>query len=120
MITNFEEITQELSDVEMEVLPLVISGFRNHKEDDPIKAPDIVKSLDRYFYLKDIDVRMTEVRLRKFVNYIRTKSLLPLIATSKGYFVTEDPQVLRKQIRSLHERANSIKDCAHGLEKFLK
>jgi hypothetical protein len=62
---------------------------------------------------------MTGVRLRKMVNYIRSNSLIPLIATSHGYFTSDCKQTIQEQIKSLQERANSIERCAQGLKKFL-
>ena len=63
---------------------------------------------------------MTGARLRKIVNYIRTNALQPLMATSKGYFVSNDVNVIMDQIQSLNQRAKSIRDCAHGLELLIK
>ena len=64
-------------------------------------------------------IRLTQPRLRKLVNYIRSNSLIPLIATSQGYFTTDCKQTIQEQIKSLQERANSIERCAQGLKKFL-
>ena len=36
MITNFEEHTSELTSEEMEILPIVVHGFRNYKKDSYI------------------------------------------------------------------------------------
>jgi len=46
MITNFEEYTHELSAEEMEILQLVIHGFRQYKKTNPIKAELIVKRMN--------------------------------------------------------------------------
>ena len=65
-------------------------------------------------------IKFTEVRLRKIVNYIRTNGLIPLIATSSGYYVDYSPEkVIESQIKSLKERSSSIYHCAVGLEKIL-
>jgi hypothetical protein len=62
---------------------------------------------------------MNGPRLRKMVNYIRTNGIIPLIATSHGYFTTDCKETISEQIKSLQERANSIERCAAGLKKFL-
>lgn len=113
MITNFEQITTELNEEEMKLLPILINGFRTHSKQNPIKAPDIVNAMKKFG-------KMSEVRLRKMVNHIRVNSLLPLIATSSGYFITEDQEEIRNQIKSLNERAKSIKDASDGLLIFIK
>jgi len=119
MITNFEEYTHELTSEEMEILQLVIHGFRAYKKTNPIKAELIVKRMNLYLENNGYKMRLTQPRLRKLVNYIRSNGLLPLIATSNGYFTTDCKQTIQEQIKSLQERANSIKRCANGLEKFL-
>ena len=118
-ITNFEEFTHELTSEEMEILPIVVHGFRNYKKENPIKAQLIVDRMNEYLLARGFKTRMSQPRLRKMVNYIRTNGLLPLIATSNGYFTTDCKLTIQEQIKSLQERANSIKRCAIGLEKFL-
>lgn len=114
MITNFEEITQELSEVELLLLPKIIAGFKNYSVNNPIKEPDIVRRFNERNTIK-----LSGARLRKIVNHIRTNGLLPLIATSKGYYVSYDRSEIEKQIESLKQRANSINNCANGLNRFI-
>jgi len=118
-VTNFEEFTHELTSEEMEILPVVVHGFRNYKKDNPIKAELIVTRLNEYLNTKGYKIKMTQPRLRKMVNYIRTNGIIPLIATSHGYFTTDCKETIQNQIQSLYERANSIGRCATGLRKFL-
>ena len=118
MITNFEQITMELSEAEIETLKGLIAGFSKRTKDNPIKAPEIVKSMKVYCQKNNLP-KFTDVRLRKMVNYIRSNSLLPVIATSKGYYVSYDEKEISEQIKSLQERANSISDCIFGLKKYL-
>lgn len=118
-VTNFEEYTSELSAEEMEILPIVVHGFRNYKKTNPIKAELIVTRMNEYLLARKYKTRMTQPRLRKMVNYIRTNGLIPLIATSHGYFTSDCKETIQEQIKSLQERANSIQRCAEGLKKFL-
>jgi hypothetical protein len=119
MITNFEEFTTELSKEEMEILPLVINGFKNYNKENPIKADMIVFRMNNFLSQNGYKMKLTQPRLRKFVNYIRTNGVLPLIATSHGYYVSSCSKTILSQIKSLQERANSIERCAQGLKKFL-
>jgi len=118
-VTNFEHITHELSEDELEIIPLVKLFFELYNKENPIKSPAFVEMINRNLLHNGYTIQINEVRLRKFVNYIRKNSLLPLIATSKGYFVSYDPEVIKSQIRSLRERASSILDCANGLQGFI-
>jgi hypothetical protein len=115
MIENFEEITYELTEKEMKILPLLINGFKNYTENNPIKEPEIVKRFNE----RNGDIKLSGVRLRKIVNYIRSNSLLPLIATSKGYYISYDREIILSQIKSLKQRSFSIDNCANGLKKFI-
>jgi hypothetical protein len=120
MITNFEEITEELTKDERALIPAICEGLKLRSEKNPIKAPDIVKGMNTFLEKSGSKIKMTDVKLRKCVNYIRAKSMLPVIATSKGYYVSYDNEVLKDQIKSLNQRANSIKNCSDGLASFLK
>lgn len=118
-ITNFEDFTSELTDQELEILPIVIHGFRAYKKNNPIKSELIVFRMNEYLKNRGYKMKLTGPRLRKLVNYIRSNGLLPLIATSQGYFTTDCKETIAEQIKSLQERANSIERCANGLIKFL-
>lgn len=112
MITSFENITHDLTDEELALIPVMIKGFSRYSKDFPITAPDVVAR----FNTSQTDYRLTEPRLRKMVNYIRSNGLLALVATSKGYYVSNEKSEIMKQVESLRQRANSIHRCADGLQ----
>ena len=116
MITNFELITSELNDDEKKLVPILIKGFVSHKSSNPIKAPEIIKAINNGKYVSSV---FSEARLRKISNFIRSEGIIPLIATSKGYYVSYDKNEIEAQIKSLNERAESIIHSANGLKKFL-
>lgn len=118
MINNFEDFTYELTEQEKSLLPMLIKGLSNKSSEEPIKASDIVSKMNKFNNGTNLP-KMHDVRLRKMVNYIRTNGLLPIIATSKGYFVSYDENIILEQIESLTQRAKSIEKCANGLYKFL-
>jgi hypothetical protein len=119
MIKNFEEHTAELNELELLLIPNLINGFKNKTKQNPIKAPDIVKAMNVFLSNKKIKLKFTEPKLRKCVNHIRKNGLIPLIATSNGYYVTNDKEEILAQIESLTQRANSMLAGASGLNKFL-
>ena len=63
---------------------------------------------------------MTESKLRKCINYIRTNGLLPVIADDNGYYITNDPIVIRDMAASLRRRTASINAAAGGLEELAR
>jgi hypothetical protein len=118
MITNFEEITQDLTSEEKSFLKSLIRLFKEHSVDNPIKEPQVLKEIN--FQSNLFGKRLGGPRLRKLCNLIRSRSIIPLIATSKGYYVSYDQNEIEKQIKSLVERAEAILSGAEGMEKFLK
>lgn len=123
MITNFEEITCDLTDDEKKIVPHLIAGFKTHTKANPITAPNIIAQYNKYIYGDGLHLnlkKLSQPRLRKLCNYIRTNSMLPLIATSEGYFVSTDREEIKRQVRSLRERSEAILNSASGLEKFLQ
>ena len=119
MITNFDGVTEPLSDDEKKLIPILIRGFKLHGKDNPITGAEIVKSLNDkkdIFGIKNF----SDSRLRKITNYIRSEGMLPIIATSKGYYVSYDKEEIQNQIKSLQERADAILNSANGLKIYLK
>ena len=118
MINNFEDFTEELSPDELKLVAPLMNGLRTKTKQTPIKAPEIVKAMN-VLAEKNGLIKITESRLRKLVNHIRMKGILPIIATSQGYYVSYDKQEITDQINSLTQRANSILKSTDGLRNFL-
>lgn len=120
MITNFETITYELTPEELKLVMPLLCIMRDHNEENPIKAPELVGKMNLFIYNNEgFAKKFTERRLRKLANFIRSESISPLVATSEGYFITFKEDILKTQIKSLVERSNSIMTTAKGLEMFL-
>lgn len=123
-IENFEEITEDLTDREMDFLPDVQEAIKNalEKAIEPRKQNELVILINNYLQQKHglfCSLTLTGVRLRKYVNYLRSNALLPIIATSNGYSLSNSKEVIESQIRSLQQRANSINKASEGLQKYL-
>lgn len=119
MIENFEEITEPINVDDLKFLPVLIRGLERHGKEDPIKGREIVAAMNRQKLKYNFNAQFSEARLRKLVNHIRVNGLLAVIATSNGYFVSNESETLRSQIRSLRDRANGIHAAADGLESLL-
>lgn len=119
MIINFENYTYELTEEEKPLTLFVANLFLLCTKDKPILAPEVVKQVNDYIQKNNLNINFSEPRLRKMVNFIRTNGILPLIARSKGYYVSYNLKEIENQIQSLKQRANSINNCAYGLEYFL-
>jgi hypothetical protein len=62
----------------------------------------------------------TEARLRKMINYFRCTATLPVISTSKGYYVSYDKDDIIYMIKSLKARADAIYAASDGMDYILK
>lgn len=116
MITNFSEQTQELNDYELKsLLPIIIQGLKTKiGKDKAVTNKHICKAL------KNFGHKLTDSRLRKIIHHIRANDLVPLlIATSKGYYVSNNDEEIQDYIKSLQERANSILFIKTCLQKQL-
>lgn len=119
MIQNFEEITKALTPEERKLIPLIIQGMEKYTKKNPIKEPQIIKSLNERLSSLGLSKKVTGARLRKLVNFIRRHGLAPIISTSRGYYTSWDKQEILNQINSLNDRAEGILVAANGLKSFL-
>ena len=116
MVLGHEEETYELTPEEFNLAKTLIKHFKGRKKDNPVKANEIVDGVNRVYKLEK---KFTDVRLRKIVNFYRCNQVLPIISSSKGYYVTDDHDEIKNMVKSLNNRANSILKSAKGLEVFL-
>lgn len=105
MINGFEEETHELTAKEKELLPLLVAGLRGKiGKDNQITNEEIRSKLK---YNKGLSV--PAVRVRKLINYIRTKQLITnLVSDNKGYFIATDEITVINYVESLTQRINEI------------
>lgn len=116
MIKNFKEITAELSKLDKQLIPFYVDFFREWVGNEFKTSRVIVLRLNLELKFAEIDNIITGVKLRKIVNYIRSKALLSIIATSKGYTVSYDLKTVESQIESMNNRINAERNAVKGLE----
>jgi hypothetical protein len=113
MITNFETLTEELNKEELLQVDSLIEVLKGSKR--PLKTEELIREI----YLKDLfKPKLKPARLRKIVNAIRSNSVAPIIATRKGYFLSQEQAEIEKQIQSLDERAFAILNASNGLKAY--
>lgn len=116
MITGFEDITYELTEIEQQVLlPIIIRGLllKNGKE-NAVTNKSIVAGMEKLGY------KVTDIRVRKIINYIRVKNLIPgLLASSKGYYISTDRDEVLKYIQSLRERNSQVERVIEVMQQYL-
>lgn len=69
-------------------------------------------------WFKASGYQVTDVRIRKMINYIRVLNLMQgkvIIGAGNGYFVSDNPGVVQDQIDSLQGRIDSMKAVVDSL-----
>lgn len=118
MLTGFENETHDLTDYELQqVLPAIRSGLLVREgANRAVTNKTIVAGLER-----KLGIKTNEARVRKVINYIRNKNMIPrLIASSKGYYIASSRQEVIDYIESLKGRENAIKQVRVAMEEQLQ
>lgn len=113
MIKGFSEQTEPLTDYEQNtLLPVIMRGLRPRiGRESAVTNRYIVSQLKPTY-------NVTEARVRKIINHIRTSDLIPgLIATSDGYFIAETEQELRDYEESLLGRELAIRQVRESIAR---
>lgn len=114
MIKGFSE-TDPLSDYELKtVLPQIVRGLlRKVGKANAITNSAIVRGMKA-----NLNLSLTEERVRKIINHIRCHDLVPcLIATSNGYYIAESEQELREYETSLLGREEAIRNVRLAIQR---
>lgn len=114
MINGFEEETAPLTEAEHKMVPWFVAGLSTKiGADMAITSDEMAKAI-----LDKKGVTVTGARIRKIINYIRVTHQVPrLMATSKGYYITNDRAELGRYIQSLKQREEAIRAMRTALEK---
>jgi len=115
MIKRHEDITLKLTKEEKILAHNIIPFFEKRTKINQVKSKDVVIEVNNNYNLKN---KFNEVRLRKIINYYRLNSIIPLMSSSNGYYVSYEQKDIDEMYESLNQRATSIQECANGLLKF--
>ena len=116
MIKNFEYHTEELNDEERMLAKRLISAFSKRSKENPVTATEIVSGVNKNIKLTQ---KFSDRRLRKIINHYRVHGILPIISTSKGYYVSYEENEIEGMVISLNQRANSILEACFGMQRIL-
>lgn len=113
MLKNFEKITVELTSQELEYVEFLGQWFMANKgKRNTVKNLDITKLIKNRF-----EKKIADSRVRKVVQFLRTNGLPSLIATSNGYFYSDDVSEIEAWIVSLKQREAAIREIREKAER---
>lgn len=113
MIKGFEQQTKPLTKAEQDALPLVVEKLRQSNG----KAKTIT-SIDITYHLSLHGIKFDSSRIRKIINYVRIKGILPnLLSSSAGYYLASTEKEFDDYIKSLSQRIEAIEHVRDSLVK---
>lgn len=103
----------ELLKPELELVNPLVSFLKSSKK--PVHTQQLV-----YHLCSVAKQEIAETTLRKVINYVRAKSIAPIVCSNtNGYVISTKKSLIKAQIDSLNKRASSIVASANGLKSFL-
>jgi hypothetical protein len=110
----FKNIDGQLTDYEkQEKVPQLIEVFKQTNLSRKITGKKICELFLNQGY------PLTQQRLCLWISYIRQMNLMDpfsIIGARRGYFITDDPEIIRDQIESLTGRISSMRGVIDALE----
>lgn len=113
----FEQETSNLTDYEMnELMPIMVKCLKNKiGKENAITNSVMVEKMREHGY------NLTEIRVRKIINYIRTHGLIErLMASNRGYYITTDKDEMWKYCQSLLGREEAIREVRMAMESQME
>jgi hypothetical protein len=116
MLKNFESVTHELTPFELECVEFLGQWFMaNTGKKNAVKNDAIGKIIEKKFAKK-----ISQPRVRKVIQALRTNGLPNLIASGKGYFYTEDIKEVEEWVISLKQRELAIRTIREKAERQIE
>ncbi len=115
-LLQFEPETTKLTEYELKLVPIVVNILKSRLgRENAITNNNLVNRMSKLGFSS-----MTPERMRKLINHIRLYDLLDcLVASSKGYYISNDEKEISDYIGSLRGREEAIRAVRLALEAQL-
>jgi hypothetical protein len=115
-LLRFEPETTKLTEYELKLVPIVVNILKSRLgRENAITNNNLVNRMSKLGFSS-----MTPERMRKLINHIRLYDLLDcLVASSKGYYISNDEKEISDYIGSLRGREEAIRAVRLALEAQL-
>ena len=111
-----EKLTTEEKDI---VLPMLLKALKKGTEDKPLVSDRIVKWFNDNKESIGMKSNFSAARLRKLTNYCRTFGIAPVIANSKGYYISNKKKDLVELKLSIISRIESLQAVVKGIDDMM-
>ena len=115
-LLRFEPETTKLTEYELKLVPIVVNILKSRLgRENAITNKNLVNRMSKLGFSS-----ITPERMRKLINHIRIYDLLDcLVASSKGYYISNDEKEISDYIDSLRGREEAIRAVRLALEAQL-
>jgi hypothetical protein len=115
-LLRFEPETTKLTEYELKLVPIVVNILKSRLgRENAITNKHLVNRMNALGFSS-----ITPERVRKLINHIRIYDLLDcLVASSKGYYISNDEKEISDYIDSLRGREEAIRAVRFALEAQL-
>lgn len=116
-LLRFEPETTKLTEYELKLVPIVVNILKSRLgRENAITNNNLVNRMSKLGFSS-----VTPERMRKLINHIRLYDLLNdcLVASSKGYYISNDEKEISDYIDSLRGREEAIRAVRLALEAQL-
>lgn len=115
-IVLFEPETTDLTEYEMKLVPIMVNCLKSK-----IGKENAVKNSYMVEKMREHGHDVNEIRIRKIISYIRRKELVDcLMASNKGYYITEDKNEMWNYTQSLLGREEAIHEVRMAMESQME
>jgi hypothetical protein len=119
MLTGFTEewlTSDEYNALERQAFPLLIRGLKVRIGKENAITNDNIRAA----LLNKYGIFIGAARMRKMINLIRNKMIIPgLVASSKGYYVTDSAEEVQRWIDSLDGRICAMMELMERAKDYL-
>ena len=115
-LLRFEPETTKLTEYELKLVPIVVNILKSRLgRENAITNKNLVNRMSKRGFSS-----ITPERMRKLINHIRIYDLLDcLVASSKGYYISNNEKEISDYIDSLRGREEAIRAVRLALEAQL-
>ena len=115
-LLRFEPETTKLTEYELKLVPIVVNILKSRLgRENAITNKNLVNRMSKLGFSS-----ITPERMRKLINHIRIYDLLDcLVASSKGYYISNNEKEISDYIDSMRGREEAIRAVRLALEAQL-
>lgn len=99
------------------VIPAIESILRKTDKSKSLYSDEIIKMINTKV---ELEKPLTQIQFRQCINYMRRNKVLPIMAGSNGYYITDDIEQMAAQVESFNSRIKALEQARDGIIEIIK